>query len=248
MLTKNHRSVDEYAKTIHAFCLQHGDEQIVAKYSRYFKGAFDGYGIDQKTFEKQRDEWVATWKDELSLKDVLNLGDELMQYGKYEEKSFAIALLQSRRNQYSIPTFDRIGRWFALGVDNWAITDVLCMMVLSSFLMDEIISLKKLAEWQTAPSEWQRRAVPVTLVELLKEGLTTKEALPMVEPLMLDESEYVQKGIGTLLRGLWKKEPREVEDFLMIWKDRCGRLIVQYATEKMDKEYRKKFRKSKVGK
>ncbi len=50
----------------------------------------------------------------------------------------------------------------------------------------------------------------------------------------------VQKGIGTLLRGLWKKYPEEVDAFLLKWKDQCGRLIVQYATEKMDKEYRKK--------
>ena len=32
---------------------------------------------------------------------------------------------------------------------------------------------------------------------------------------MLDNSEYVQKGIGTLLRGLWKKYPADIEIFLM---------------------------------
>ena len=100
-------------------------------------------------------------------------------------------------------------------------------------------------EWNTADSEWKRRAVPVTLVELLKEGLEPKTALPIIEPLMLDDSEYVQKGIGTLLRGLWKKWPEEIENFLFKWKHECGRLIIRYATEKMDKEYRKKFRKEK---
>jgi len=62
---------------------------------------------------------------------------------------------------------------------------------------------------------------------------------------MLDDSKYVQKGIGTLLRGLWKIYPLEIEEFLFKWKDQCGRLIIQYASEKMDKEYRKKFRKAK---
>jgi hypothetical protein len=47
------------------------------------------------------------------------------------------------------------------------------------------------------------------------------------------------------LRGLWKKYLEEIDDFLMDWKDECGRTIIQYATEKMDKEYRKKFRKIK---
>ena len=62
---------------------------------------------------------------------------------------------------------------------------------------------------------------------------------------MSDKSEYVQKGIGTLLRGLWKKYPLEIEEFLLKWKNRCDRLIIQYSTEKMDNEYRKKFKKNK---
>ncbi|MBC8488945.1 MAG: DNA alkylation repair protein [Bacteroidetes bacterium] len=62
---------------------------------------------------------------------------------------------------------------------------------------------------------------------------------------MLDESEDVQKGLGTLLRELWKKYPDETEDFLLKWKDDCGRLIIRYATEKMDKESNKRFKKSK---
>ncbi len=87
--------------------------------------------------------------------------------------------------------------------------------------------------------------MPVTLVELIKKDLKPEIALPLIEPLMLDDSEYVQKGIGTLLRGLWKTYPVEIEEFLLKWKDQCGRLIIRYATEKMDKEYRRKFRKIK---
>jgi len=62
---------------------------------------------------------------------------------------------------------------------------------------------------------------------------------------MSDKSEYVQKGIGTLLRGLWKKYPLEIKEFLLKCKNNCGRLIIQYSTEKMDNEYKKKFKKNK---
>lgn len=81
---------------------------------------------------------------------------------------------------------------------------------------------------------------------MIKKELNPSDALPLIEPLMPDKSEYVQKGIGTLLRGLWKKYPKEIEDFLFEWKDKCGGLIIQYATEKMDKEYRKRFSKQKL--
>lgn len=119
------------------------------------------------------------------------------------------------------------------------------MFVLCHFLIDKIISYEKLKEWTTSESEWKRRAVPVTLVVLIKNELKPIDAINLIEPLMLDDSEYVQKGIGTLLRGLWKEYPAEIENFLMKWKDKCGRIIVQYSTEKMDKEYRRKFRKIK---
>jgi len=104
-----------------------------------------------------------------------------------------------------------------------------------------------LKEWNNSQSEWQRRAVPVLFVELskLKFDFKIDKALSTIEPLMEDNSEYVQKGLGTLLRELWKKEPKETEKFLYKWKDKCGRLIIRYATEKMDKEYRKNFRKAK---
>lgn len=230
---------------IQDFCKVNSNPNIIKKYSRYFKDGYDGYGIDQKVIEAQRDKWIADWSTEMNLENYLDLGDALMKSGKLEEESFAIVFLNSKRANYNKSTFDRIAHWFDLGINNWATTDVLCMLVLSSFLIDEVISFDELKKWNIATSEWQRRAVPVTLNELTKKGLTPKTALPIIEPLMLDSSQYVQKGIGTLLRGLWKKHPIEIEAFLLKWKNECGRLIVQYTTEKMDKEYRKKFRKTK---
>lgn len=237
--------IEHKIKEIRNFCIENSKQTNIDKYSRYFKDGFDGYGIDQKVFEAQRDLWIADWKKEMSIDKYLDLGDKLVEFGKYEEISFAISFLSSERENYNKSTFDRIGNWFNIGISNWANTDVLCMLVLSSFLIDEIIDFEKLKEWTKSKSEWKRRAVPVTLVELSKVELKPEIALTLIEPIMLDESKYVQKGIGTLLRGLWKKYPVKIEEFLDKWKDQCGRLIVQYATEKMDKEYRKKYRKKK---
>jgi len=56
---------------------------------------------------------------------------------------------------------------------------------------------------------------------------------------------FAQKGLGWFLREAWKIYPEETEDFLPKWKDRCSRIIIQYATEKMDKENRERFRRVK---
>tara|TARA_R110001583_G_scaffold5921_8_gene31234 strand:- start:39 stop:767 length:729 start_codon:yes stop_codon:yes gene_type:complete len=237
--------INSKLKKIREFCELNSDPELIKKYSRYFKEGYNGYGIDQKIFETQRDQWIKDWKSEMNLSSYLDLGDKLIQNGKLEEMSFAIVFLKSERANFNENTFNRIGNWFKYGISNWATTDVLCMFVLSSFLIDKKISFEKLKEWTKAKSEWQRRAVPVTLVELIKHDLKPAVAIKIIEPLMLDDSQYVQKGIGTLLRGLWKKHPQIIEGFLLKWKDDCGRLIIQYSTEKMDKEYRKKFRRTK---
>ena len=237
--------IDEKMKEIRDFCIKNTKQSNIDKYSRYFKEGFDGYGIDQKVYEAQRDFWISNWKKEMTIDKYLELGDKLIQAGKFEEISFAVSFLQSERENYTESTFDRIGNWFDIGISNWANTDVLCMLVLSSFLTDKVIEFDKLKEWTKSNSEWKRRAVPVTLVELVKNDLKPEMALALIEPLVLDDSEYVQKGIGTLLRGLWKTYPVEIENFMLKWKDQCGRLIIRYATEKMDKEYRKKFRRTK---
>lgn len=237
--------IDEKKTEIRNFCIENSKQSNIDKYSRYFKDGFDGYGIDQKVYEAKRDFWIADWKKEMTIDKYLELGDKLIVIGKFEEISFAISFLESERENYTVSTFDRIGNWFDIGISNWAITDALCMLVLSSFLIDGIIDFDALKKWTKSDSEWKRRAVPVTLVELLKQDLKPATALPLIEPIILDDSKDVQKGMGTLLRGLWKTHPDEIEEFLFKWKDQCGRLIIQYATEKMDKEYRKKFRKKK---
>ena len=61
---------------------------------------------------------------------------------------------------------------------------------------------------------------------------------------MLDSEKVVHQGVGWLLRELWKKSSKEAEDFLYKWKDKAPRLVIQYATEKIDKKKRKIFRKS----
>jgi len=238
-------TTDQKVKEIQEFCKRNADPAIVAKYAKYFKEGYDGYGVDDKIFQMQRDEWLKKWHDDMTIDDYLDLGDELVTSGKFEEIAYAIHFLAAQREHYSTEVMNRIGHWFELGIANWGSTDVLCMLVLLHFLNDKIIGSEKLQEWSTSTSQWQRRAVPVTFVHVVKTGFEPNFIWPVIEPLMLDESEYVQKGLGTLLRELWKKNPAQTEDYLLRWKDECGRLIIRYATEKMDKERRKQFRRAK---
>jgi hypothetical protein len=51
--------------------------------------------------------------------------------------------------------------------------------------------------------------------------------------------------VGWFLREAWKIEPEPVEAFLLKYKNTAPRLIFQYATEKMTKEGKERFRRDK---
>lgn len=232
-------------KEIVEFCLNNSDDSVIKKYSRYFKEGYDGYGIDSKIYESQKSKWLDSWKNEMTVSDYLNFGDLLISTGKFEEASFAISFIASYKSKFTTETFDRIGKWLESGINNWANTDVLCMLVLCEFVFHEIIQPKDFISWTSSDSKWKRRAVPVTFVETIKKGYKPEPILSVIEKLMEDDEEDVQKGLGTLLREIWKKQPEVVEKFLLKWKDKCGRKIIQYATEKMDKDAKAKFKKTK---
>ena len=232
-------------KEIVEFCHANSDESVLKKYSRYFKEGYDAYGIDSKTIESQKTKWLDSWKNEMTIDDYMNLGDILISTGKFEEADFAIQFIVSKQDDFSIEIFNRIGKWLENGIQNWANTDVLCMFVLSEFIYNKIVQPKDFTNWTKSKSKWKRRAVPVTFVEAIKKGHKIGPILSVIELLMEDDEEDVQKGLGTLLREIWKKQPETAEAFLLKWKDSCGRTIIQYATEKMDKNNKARFKKNK---
>ena len=79
----------------------------------------------------------------------------------------------------------------------------------------------------------------------MKKGLEVSTILAYIDSMMLDNERVVHQGLGWLIRECWNKQPEVVENFLHKWKATAPRLIFQYATEKMSKEYRVQFRKPK---
>lgn len=225
------------------FFEENRNEANVKKYAKYFKEGFDSYGVDSNIYMDQAEKWRNDWGNDWSNSDLLELGDHLVRQRKYEEKSIALRIMSWLEKDYNKEIFNHIGKWFEKDIDNWGHTDASCGLVLVHFVLDNIIELNDFNIWIESSSKWKRRAVPVTLYEAFKKGYNYKLILPFIEPLMEDPEEDVQKGLGTLLREIWKKHPEDAEIFLMKWKNTCGRKIIHYATEKMDKEYRKKFKK-----
>jgi 3-methyladenine DNA glycosylase AlkD len=232
-------------REIRAFCIKNSDEKIVKKYARYFIEGYNAYGLDSKLVESQRKLWFDKYQDALGFEGFLKLGDLLVKNGKYEEVFFAIWFVGRFQKEFSSQTLDRFHNWIKIGVKNWAHSDVLSDEILSPFLSNNIVSLEAFSNWRKSENKWHRRAVPVTIIKYLKNEPPIQGLLNFIDPLMMDEEKVVRQGLGWFLREAWKKYPQPVEKFLLKWKDKCGRLIVQYATEKMSPKEKERFRKTK---
>lgn len=233
------------AARIRDFCRAHADEKIIVKYAKYFREGYDAYGVDGELTSAEADAIVREYRETLGFEGFLDLGDLLMASGKYEESHFAIHFVTAFGKWFSKATLGRIGAWFDGGVQNWAISDGICGNILSPLLSRSLVALDDFGSWRGSPDRWKRRAVPVSMLALLKTGFDIDRMLDFIRPIMMDNERVVDQGLGWFLREAWKKHPIEVERFLLEWKDSAARLIFQYATERMTPEGKERFRRAK---
>jgi 3-methyladenine DNA glycosylase AlkD len=233
----------ELFEDIRKYCRANADEAIVRKYSRFFKEGYDAYGLTREKLEEKVDLLLRDTKVNLRL--VLSTSRHLVKSGKYEETSFAIRLVKEFSEQFTAGTFKEIEKWFEIGIINWGHTDAICGMIIAEFFERKIIILDALEDWRTAKNKYQRRAVPVAMIEILRNTADFRPLFKFIEPLMLDQERMVHQGLGWFLREAWKIRKKETEAFLLKWKNEAPRLIYQYATEKMTAEEKKRFKKEK---
>jgi 3-methyladenine DNA glycosylase AlkD len=232
-------------REIDAACRRLADPARAAKYARYFTEGWDAYGVDHGNPEwvRLRREWFEAHRD-LGLDFFLPLGKSLFSTGKYEHGALAIHFVAQYLNRLGPKAVAGIATWFDGGVRNWAHTDVLCGELLAPRLRSGAVTTRALARWRSSPHKFQRRAVPVAMLGLVKTATGPGALLEFLRPMMLDQEKVVQQGLGWFLRELWKKHPSDVEAFLLEWKDTAPRLIFQYATEKMSTAARGRFRRA----
>ena len=230
-----------------AFCQENANDKVVEKYSRYFKDGKDGYDAYGLTTNLIQGKIAELNSGQLMDFSLLNeAAPLLLQSGKYEETMILLLLTEKQLKKLAPGNFDDISQWFEYGIINWAQSDTFCNKITPWFFQKNLVPLSRLTEWQLSPFKFQRRSVPVTLIKLLKTTEDYTLFFNLISPLMMDTEKVVHQGLGWFLREAWKKQPAQTEKFLYLWKDSSARLIFQYATEKMNKEDKLRFRRSKI--
>jgi 3-methyladenine DNA glycosylase AlkD len=221
--------------------MENQNHDNVVKYSRYFKDAPDSYGLTSPQMKEKTKQLLKSGN--LTLNIVLEAIPELFESQKYEEILFGMLLVDGFPKQFTPALFSEISHWFSYGITNWAHADTLGMYILPKFFKQNLITDSDFHDWLLSPHRFQRRCVPVTFIKTLKARNTFQSLFTFLEPLMIDPARVVHQGMGWFLRSCWKLKPEETEYFLLTWKDRSPRLIIQYATEKMNPSEKIRFKK-----
>jgi 3-methyladenine DNA glycosylase AlkD len=231
---------------IRSYCAEHENPELAVKYARYFREGYASWGLmDDKLpfWGVKLEEWFERYRG-LGLPGFLRFGTLEFRTGKYEEGGIAIRFVSRYLGEFERHHLDELGKWFESGIANWAHTDVLCSVIMGPLLERGRLDLDAIESWRRSEWKYQRRAVPVAMLNLLKKGEAIGPLLDFVRPLMMDQERVVHQGVGWFLREAWKKQPKPVESFLAEWKDRSPRLIFQYATEKMSAVEKARFRRA----
>ncbi len=155
---------------IRTYCSQNANPANAQKYARYFKEGYDAWGLLDKNdplWHAKQAEWLDRYRA-LGMRGILKTGELLFASGKYEEGSLAIRFLKEHKDEFDPRSLPLLARWFKAGIRNWAHTDVLCGEVIAPALVAHQIQFQDLASWRESEFPFQRRAVPVALLGLLK--------------------------------------------------------------------------------
>ncbi|MFX1479467.1 MAG: DNA alkylation repair protein [Promethearchaeota archaeon] len=202
---------------------------------------FVGYGIKHSDLEKYvRD---IQNKYNLSYHEASQIFKVLIESDVHDEKMAGIFLLNRYKKEFNNETIDMFYDIIPHYYDTWAVTDTSMIRVIGPFLGKKDnyqLAEKTIKKWSNAENLWVKRASLVILLKLImiRKEFDADYVFKFVEKISKNSEEYIQKGIGWLLKTCSKYEPDLIFNYLMNYKDRFPRLILRYASEKLSKEKR----------
>jgi 3-methyladenine DNA glycosylase AlkD len=169
----------------------------------------------------------------MSVADRDRLSTALWASRRFEEGALVCYLYRRFAKQSGAREFALFTRWLDRYVDNWGLTDGLSLWLLGASIKNDPALIDKLDSWTRSRNRWKRRAAAVALVYSAKRGEHTRAILRIAAPLIEDEDDMVQKGVGWLLKETYPKKPVDVVRFLIANRAKTARLVLRYAAEKM---------------
>lgn len=122
-------------------------------------------------------------------------------------------------------------------IDNWDIVDIIIPSTVGDYILRNKKERKGIESYYKSKSIWERRIAILSCMPQIKQG-DFKMFFRIMDKLIEDENDLIQKALGWLLREVWKKDKILVEKYILKNKRKMSRVTLRYAIEHMTKSKR----------
>ena len=136
-----------------------------------------------------------------SLEDAIAVADGVFRSGVLEESACANEILALFWREFGPDDWELFERWID-GFTSWGTTDSFCLKVLSHLVLRDGPPMDRLRIWVLSDCLWRRRAALACMVRVARKGLCQAELFELLDSLLADPEDLVQKAIGWILNEL----------------------------------------------
>lgn len=179
-----------------------------------------------------------------SYDDAVEVFKKLTRTNVEELKFAGFFFLNRFKNYFNEKTVDLIRKEYVVHCHTWSHCDSTCVRLIGPFLGkkgNEALAIKTINDWSESKNLWVKRASMVILLKItmMRKDFDEDYVFELVEKMLkYSEANYIEKGIGWLLKTCSKYKPDLIFDYLLKNKNRFSRLILRYASEKLPKNKR----------
>lgn len=169
--------------------------------------------------------------DSLDEKGVL----ELLHSSWHEERLLALLILVRRYHRGSESERKLLVRLYLANtrwINNWDLVDTSAPGILGRWVADHLKERTMLRKLARSPDLWERRIAVLATLELIRRK-EYSSTLELVEMLLTDDQDLIQKACGWMLREVGEKDAQPLMNFLHKHAATMPRTMLRYAIEKL---------------
>ncbi len=171
---------------------------------------------------------------------------QLIRSPIHEERLLSLIVLTKQFNRGSERDKEKIVRFYIRHrkfINNWDLVDLSAPYILGPYLLDKEKDI--LFEYCRGGDLWERRIAVLSTFYFIKQG-SFGVSLELVELLLNDRRDLINKACGWMLREIGKKDLKTEEGFLKKHYRTMPRTMLRYAIEKFPEEKRRNYLKGLV--
>ena len=222
--------------------IENADEKTKESGKRFFKEEVRLYGVKTATVTKIGNQAFKLITD-MPKSEIFEYCTELWKSSLLEESFVACNWAYSIRKRYTPEDFNIFEEWANKYVSNWASCDSLCNHSIGSFLEQYPGFVENMKTWSQSENRWVKRASAVSFIIPSRKGHFKEEIFEIVNRLLLDPDDMVQKGYGWMLKSLADACEDEVFHYVLDHRSSMPRTALRYAIEKMSAERKREAMK-----